>query len=98
MHSINGLLWGNLDGLTMRLGQTVRWHVLAMGTEVDLHTPHWHGATLIMSERRVDVMQLMPAATRTLDMRPDSPGTWMYHCHVNDHITAGMMVTYRVEK
>jgi len=98
MHAINGRLWGNLEGLAMRLGEHVRWHVLAMGTEVDLHTPHWHGATLLMGQRRVDVMQLMPASTRTLDMRPDSPGTWMYHCHVNDHITAGMMVTYRVTK
>ncbi len=98
MHAINGRLWGDLEGLTMRAGERVRWHVLAMGTEVDLHTPHWHGATLLMSERRVDVMQLMPASTRTLDMRPDSPGTWMYHCHVNDHITAGMMVTFKVTK
>lgn len=98
MHSINGRLWGNLEGLTMRVGERVRWHVLAMGTEVDLHTPHWHGATLLMSGRRIDVMQLMPAASRTLDMRPDSAGTWMYHCHVNDHIKAGMMVTFRVKE
>lgn len=98
MHAINGRLWGDLPGLTMRLGERVRWHVLAMGTEVDLHTPHWHGATLLMAGRRVDVMQLMPAATRTLDMRPDSVGTWMYHCHVNDHITAGMMVKFQVTK
>lgn len=98
MHSINGLLWGNLKGLAMRVGERVRWHVLAMGSEVDLHTPHWHGATLLMAGRRVDVMQLMPAATRTLDMRPDVPGTWMYHCHVNDHIKAGMMAMFRVNR
>ena len=98
MHAINGRLWGDLEGLTMRLGERIRWHVLAMGTEMDLHTPHWHGATLLMAERRVDVMQLMPAATRTLDMRPDSPGIWMFHCHVNDHIKAGMLVTYHVNK
>ena len=96
MHAINGRLWGDLPGLTMRLGERVRWHVLAIGNEVDLHTPHWHGATLLMTGRRVDVMQLMPAATRTLDMRPDSLGTWMFHCHVNDHIKAGMMVKFQV--
>ena len=53
---------------------------------------------LIVTGRRVDVIQLLPAATRTLDMRPDSPGTWMYHCHVNDHIKAGMMVTFHVNE
>lgn len=96
MHTMNGRLWGNLDGMTMRVGERVRWYVLATGSEADLHTPHWHGATLLMSGRRVDTFQLMPAATRTLDMRPDRPGTWMYHCHVNDHINAGMMAVIRV--
>jgi hypothetical protein len=26
-----------------------------------------------------------------------NPDTWMYHCHVNDHIAAGMTAFYRVE-
>ena len=98
MHAVNGRLWGDLPGLTMRVGERVRWHVLAIGNEVDLHTPHWHGGTLLMTGRRVDVMQLLPAATRTLDMRPDSAGKWMLHCHVDDHIKAGMMVTYQVNE
>jgi hephaestin len=24
------------------------------------------------------------------DMRPDAAGRWLFHCHVNDHISAGM--------
>ena len=28
------------------------------------------------------------------DMVPDDPGTWLFHCHVNDHILAGMMTAY----
>jgi hephaestin len=39
MHSINGYVFGNLPGLNMRLGDRVRWNVMGMGTEVDLHTP-----------------------------------------------------------
>ncbi|MCC7136386.1 MAG: multicopper oxidase domain-containing protein, partial [Nitrosomonas sp.] len=27
----------------------------------------------------------------------DVKGEWMYHCHVNDHISAGMMTMYTVE-
>lgn len=39
MHSMNGFLYGNLPGLEMREGDTVRWHVAAYGTEVrDSHT------------------------------------------------------------
>jgi manganese oxidase len=32
----------------------------------------------------------------TADMVPDAVGTWMFHCHVNDHIIAGMTALYRV--
>ena len=28
----------------------------------------------------------------------DNPGQWMYHCHVADHITAGMTSMYRVHE
>jgi hephaestin len=33
---------------------------------------------------------------RVVDMVPDNPGTWLYHCHVNDHITAGMLARFRI--
>ncbi len=56
MHGINGLVWGNNAGHTMRLGEKIRWYVIAMGTEVDLHTPHWHGVTLVQNGNRVDVV------------------------------------------
>ncbi|MGZ5835968.1 MAG: multicopper oxidase domain-containing protein [Xanthobacteraceae bacterium] len=29
-------------------------------------------------------------------MRPDNKGTWLFHCHVNDHLTAGMAALYTV--
>ena len=29
--------------ISMKRGERVRWYVMGMGTEVDLHTPHWHG-------------------------------------------------------
>ncbi len=29
-----------------------------------------------------------------MGMVSDNPGEWMYHCHVNDHIEAGMMGRY----
>jgi FtsP/CotA-like multicopper oxidase with cupredoxin domain len=97
MHGMNGYVYGNLPGLTMQEGENVRWYQIGLGTEVDLHTPHWHGNTLLDDGRRVDVLNLLPATHATVDMRPDNPGVWMYHCHVNDHIEAGMMASYTVE-
>lgn len=96
MHSMNGYVYDNLPGLTMQVGDKVRWYQLALGTEVDMHTPHWHGNTLLSAGQRIDVVNLLPATHSTLDMQPDNPGTWMYHCHVNDHIEAGMMGHYVV--
>ncbi len=96
MHNINGYVYGNLPGLTMNLGSHVRWYLMGMGTEVDLHTPHWHGHTVTIMGMRTDVANLLPATMQTADMVPDDPGTWLYHCHVNDHILAGMLALYRV--
>jgi manganese oxidase len=98
MHSINGYVYGNGPEFIMRHGERVRWYVMGMGTEVDLHTPHWHGnvITTTMGEH-MDTVSLLPGAMVQGDMVPDDPGTWLFHCHVNDHIIAGMLARYRVE-
>lgn len=70
---------------------------MGVGTEVDLHTPHWHGETLLMDGMRTDMVELLPMSMKTLDMYPDNVGTWLYHCHVTDHISAGMMSLFTVE-
>jgi FtsP/CotA-like multicopper oxidase with cupredoxin domain len=47
-------------------------------------------------QMRMDMIELLPGSMKVFDMQPDDPGTWMYHCHVNDHITAGMLALYTV--
>jgi manganese oxidase len=29
-------------------------------------------------------------------MKPDDPGIWLYHCHVDDHMNSGMYARYQV--
>ena len=96
MHSINGYVFGNQPMITMHRGEHVRWYVMSMGTEVDLHTPHWHGNTVTVNGMRMDVVSLLPATMVVADMVPDDVGTWVFHCHVNDHIRAGMLTRYTV--
>jgi FtsP/CotA-like multicopper oxidase with cupredoxin domain len=97
MHSINGYVYGNLPGLAMRQGERVRWYVMGMGTEVDLHTAHWHAQTVLVNKMmRTDVVELLPASMKVADMVPDNPGIWLLHCHVNDHIKAGMLALFTV--
>jgi FtsP/CotA-like multicopper oxidase with cupredoxin domain len=96
MHTINGFIFANLPGLVMKEGERVRWYLLGMGNEVDLHTAHWHGKTLRFQSRNTDVIELLPGSMATADMVADNPGTWLLHCHVGDHMHAGMAATYTI--
>jgi hephaestin len=98
-HTMNGYIYGNLplEAMTMKKGERVRWYLMSMGTEVDLHTPHWHGNTVLSMGMRTDVVDILPAQMVTADMVPDNVGTWLFHCHVNDHIKAGMIARYKVD-
>jgi len=96
MHSMNGYVYGNNTGYEMNQGERIRWYIIGMGTEVDIHTPHWHGVTLLHNAQRIDVAEILPATTKTFDMIADNPGTWLFHCHVNDHIAAGMQTTFTI--
>jgi hypothetical protein len=95
-HSINGYFFGNTPGLVMKAGEKVRWYMLGMGSEQDIHTAHWHGEIVKDKFRTTDVIELLPGSMVTVDMAADNPGTWMLHCHSGDHMEAGMMATYTI--
>jgi FtsP/CotA-like multicopper oxidase with cupredoxin domain len=44
----------------------------------------------------MDTLFLGPMAMATADMIPDSEGIWLFHCHVNDHYSGGMVGRYQV--
>ena len=56
-------------------------YLLGMGTEADIHTPHWHCNTLASAGHSTDVAELFPAATAVFDMTPDNAGIWMFNRH-----------------
>jgi FtsP/CotA-like multicopper oxidase with cupredoxin domain len=95
-HSINGYLFGTLPGLDLKAHEKVRWYVMGAGTETGLHTPHWHGNTVVSMGMRMDMLEILPMSMKTADMVPDDTGQWLFHCHVNDHIAGGMAALYRV--
>ncbi|XP_061596610.1 ferroxidase HEPHL1 [Cololabis saira] len=101
MHGINGKLYGNLHGLVMTQGQKVDWYLLGMGNEVDMHTVHFHAETFTYKTDRVhraDVFDLFPGTFQTVEMVAGNPGTWLLHCHVTDHIHAGMETTFTIQE
>uniref|UniRef100_A0A8C7JXZ2 Hephaestin n=1 Tax=Oncorhynchus kisutch TaxID=8019 RepID=A0A8C7JXZ2_ONCKI len=100
MHGINGQLYGNLLGLNMEVGDKVYWYLMGMGNEIDIHTAHFHGHSfdykLSGGSHRADVFGLFPGTFQTVKMKPKYPGSWLLHCHVADHIKAGMVTVYKV--
>ncbi|HEY7994748.1 MAG TPA: multicopper oxidase domain-containing protein [Candidatus Eremiobacteraceae bacterium] len=95
--SINGFSFGNDPRMVMLQGQHVRWYLIAIGFGFNFHTPHWHGNTVLVNGQRTDVLNLGPAQMITADMTPDDVGTWLFHCHVSDHMVGGMTALYRVK-
>jgi FtsP/CotA-like multicopper oxidase with cupredoxin domain len=96
LYSINGYIEGNMPVVTMKKGERVRWYLFANGNEDDVHTPHWHGQTVVFNMMRTDMVHLEPMMMVTADMIPDTVGTWLFHCHVNDHIEGGMQALFTV--
>jgi hephaestin len=94
--SINGFMFGNMPMPVMKRGEHVRWYVMTLGGEVNIHTPHWHGNVVTVHKHRTDIFSLLPAQFVTADMIPDRVGTWMFHCHIDEHLEAGMTAMYQV--
>jgi FtsP/CotA-like multicopper oxidase with cupredoxin domain len=96
-HTINGYTYGNLRGLEMNEGERVRWYLFGLGSESDLHTPHWHGLRVLdEGVRRTDTIELLPGSMKIADMLADNPGDWLFHCHVSDHMANGMFALITV--
>ncbi|XP_069723793.1 hephaestin isoform X2 [Phaenicophaeus curvirostris] len=99
MHAINGRLYATLPGLNMFQGEWVNWYLLGMGQEIDIHTVHFHAETFIYrngKSYRADVVDLFPGTFEMVEMLVGNPGTWLLHCHVSDHIHAGMEIVFTV--
>ncbi|XP_035290869.1 ferroxidase HEPHL1-like isoform X1 [Anguilla anguilla] len=100
MHAINGKLYCNLQGLTVVQGEKTDWYLLGMGNEVDLHTVHFHGQVFIYRTdlaHRADVYELFPGTSQTVEMIAENPGTWLLHCHIADHVYAGMEAVFTIK-
>jgi FtsP/CotA-like multicopper oxidase with cupredoxin domain len=97
-YSVNGYLYGDGPVMAVKQGQRVRWYLLDMGDvgALNFHTPHWHGNTVLSHGTRRDTLFLLPLGAETADMVPDAPGIWLFHCHIDDHMDAGMMARYEV--
>jgi FtsP/CotA-like multicopper oxidase with cupredoxin domain len=94
--TINGRAFvGNTPVFHARPGHIVQWDVLALGSE--FHTFHIHGHRWQGADGTpADTRTLGPAESFAVRFREDRPGTWLYHCHVEQHMSRGMIGLYHV--
>ncbi len=83
---------GNTPTFNAKVGDTIRWHIGALGKE--FHAFHLHGHRWSSNGQFVDVVQLGPSNALSFDFVADNPGKWLYHCHVTDHMMGGMIGMY----
>jgi FtsP/CotA-like multicopper oxidase with cupredoxin domain len=88
---------GNTPVFRAKVGDLVQWDVMALGS--DFHTFHVHGHRWITpGQVPRDTQTVGPAESFRIRWREDAPGTWLYHCHVEDHMMRGMIGIYRVSR
>jgi FtsP/CotA-like multicopper oxidase with cupredoxin domain len=88
---------GNTPVFHSSVGDLVQWDVMAMGS--DTHTFHVHGHRwLTPGGISRDTQIIGPAESFRFRWREQDPGTWLYHCHVEDHMMRGMIGIYQVSK
>ena len=97
-HTIDGRAFvGNTPVFRAKVGETVQWDVMGMGSEH--HTFHVHGHRWRTPDGVPrDTINVGPAESFRIRWREEDPGTGLYHCHVEDHMATGMIGTYTVSR
>jgi FtsP/CotA-like multicopper oxidase with cupredoxin domain len=95
--TINGHAFvGNTPVFRAKVGQIVQWDVMAIGSET--HTFHVHGHRWLQNGTPRDTQTVNPAESFRIRWREKDRGTWLYHCHIEDHMARGMIGLYRVSR
>lgn len=99
----NGRAWPHTERLTATVGDTVRWRVINATRRA--HPVHLHGFYFDVhargdarrdtvydeGNRRTVVTELMTrGSTMTMSWVPHTPGNWLFHCHIVEHISGRM--------
>ena len=99
--AINGKSWPHTERFTAVAGDTLRWRVV--NASIRNHPMHLHGAyfrvdalglvdidTAYTPERRrmVVTQDMLPKSTMRMVWSPETPGNWLFHCHLPYHVAA----------
>ncbi|XP_043830682.1 coagulation factor VIII [Dromiciops gliroides] len=98
-HSINGYVKDTLPGLVMAQHQKIRWYLLSMGSNENIHSIHFSGQVFTVrtkKEYKMAVYNLYPGVFETVEMQPSQGGLWRVECMIGEHQQAGMSAIFLV--
>ncbi|XP_032331542.1 coagulation factor VIII isoform X1 [Camelus ferus] len=98
-HAINGYVMDTLPGLVMAQDQKIRWYLLSMGSNENIHSVHFSGHVFTVrkkEEYRMAVHNLYPGVFETVEMLPSKVGIWRIECLIGEHLQAGMSTLFLV--
>jgi FtsP/CotA-like multicopper oxidase with cupredoxin domain len=104
--AMNGIASHRIDMPPLATLERGRSHVLAMRNDSAFpHPMHLHGFAFLVlarngrpSPRRewLDTVLVDPDESVEVAFVADNPGDWLFHCHILEHMEAGMYATLRV--
>ncbi|XP_038604064.1 coagulation factor VIII [Tachyglossus aculeatus] len=98
-HAINGYVMDTLPGLVMAQHQRIRWYLLTMGSNENIHSIQFHGHVFTVrsnKEYKMGVYNLYPGIFETVEMEPSKVGIWRVECIIGEHQKAGMRALFLV--
>jgi FtsP/CotA-like multicopper oxidase with cupredoxin domain len=96
-NTVDGLAFiNNTPTFRANVGDVVQWDVVGLGDET--HSFHVHGHRWTTAEGPRDVRTVNPGESFSIRWREEKPGTWLYHCHVGEHMANGMIGLYVVTR
>ncbi|KAI8147273.1 Cupredoxin [Fennellomyces sp. T-0311] len=94
--AINGLIMAEPDDLVLNLYDIYQWHILGWGSFNDLQMVSWQQAQVSMFDAPVSQVRLLPASFRTLQVTPDTKGTFQFGFLNGEPGIEGMIMYYQV--
>lgn len=104
--ALNGIVAHRVDMPPLAILTRGRTHVLAMRNDTAFpHPMHLHGHSFRLLTRNgapaphtpwLDTVLVMPREKVEVAFVADNPGDWLFHCHVLEHMEAGMSAVLRV--
>uniref|UniRef100_A0A7S3BEQ4 Plastocyanin-like domain-containing protein n=1 Tax=Haptolina ericina TaxID=156174 RepID=A0A7S3BEQ4_9EUKA len=98
MHSINGRIYCNLEGLSTLYSRSARWYVFSLGADDAMASPRWSGHAALVHGARVAAPLLQPGMGVVADIDHSNKGVWLLADQTQAHVRAGAAAIFVVKE